>query len=836
MKILELEISNVRGVKQITIPANSGNVVVYGPNGTGKSAIVDSIDFLLTGKISRLTGEGSKGLSVKEHGPHVDYKDKLKEVIVRAKIKLNDTGQEIQIERKMTAPTTLKVSPATAEEEVKACLEIAKLGQHLLSRREILKYITAEAGKRATQVQSLLNLDQIEDLRSTFVTIQNNAEREFKSSESSLKIAESDTDAALSLPSFSIQACVNKINELRRILGGVDIAALTSKADIKNGVTPPGGLGKPGRLSTTQIQNYIAQARTLVGNKDEVVKQETELKKLLDEIARDVKLKKDLLHKRLLDLGINLLDDETNACPLCGREWTTGQFRDYLNERIRNAAVAQEKQKLIHEKSSAIKQKIDLLFNTLSQLVTAHEQFGVSVPTEEGTKGNTKNIALWANALLTPEEHHQSGKWPSVAIGTLFSEELIEREIIAPLEKAVQESGQKLSREQEAWNTLIRMELLWEQYQRALKSLQVSSRFKNRADAVSRAFGAARDSVLESIYGAVIGNFVNYYKCIHGEDEKGFSSKLRHEGPALIFEVDFYGRGVFPPHALHSEGHQDSMGVCLYFALNKHLAKDIMKLMVLDDVVMSIDRGHRRGVCNFLRQYFSDRQLVITTHDNAWARQLKTEGIVKQENMFHFVNWDIETGPIFELEKDFWKKIEEDLLKDDVPAAAHRLRWNAEYFFENVCDLLAAKISYKGNYHWELGDYAPAAISAYKDYLRRAKNIAQKSGQTEKHNELDGLDQKTSKIFSDSQIEQWIINENVHYNRWETFSKQDFTPVVEAFKGLFGLFFCDSCSNLVFLNYRNREPSSVTCNCGKFHWGLLEDGVGARKVKVAVSA
>ena len=84
MKILELEISNVRGVKQITIPANGGNVVVYGPNGTGKSAIVDSIDFLLTGKISRLSGEGSKGLSVKEHGPHVDYRDKLKEVVVKA--------------------------------------------------------------------------------------------------------------------------------------------------------------------------------------------------------------------------------------------------------------------------------------------------------------------------------------------------------------------------------------------------------------------------------------------------------------------------------------------------------------------------------------------------------------------------------------------------------------------------------------------------------------------------------------------------------------------------------------------------------------------------------
>jgi len=52
MKLLELEIKNIRGIKSINITPQRENVVVFGPNGTGKSAIVDSIDFLLTGKIS----------------------------------------------------------------------------------------------------------------------------------------------------------------------------------------------------------------------------------------------------------------------------------------------------------------------------------------------------------------------------------------------------------------------------------------------------------------------------------------------------------------------------------------------------------------------------------------------------------------------------------------------------------------------------------------------------------------------------------------------------------------------------------------------------------------
>lgn len=819
MKILELEISNIRGIKQIKISPNGENVVVFGPNGTGKSAIVDGVDFLLTGRIARLAGEGSKVLSLKEHGPHVDYRDKLKDVIVKAKIKINEGEPVIEIERQMTNPMKLRVSPSSAEGKIQACLAIAKLGQHLLSRREILKYITAEAGKRAAQVQSLLNLEQIENLRTSLVTIRNQADEQFKSSESDLKKSEFNLQATLSVRIFSVQTCIDKINELRRTLGAVDVTTLNAKVDIKKDITPPSGLGKPSELSLTQIQNYIAQVRKLLASKGETVQKEAELRQLLDEIAKDVKLKTDLLHKRLLDLGISLLD-ESNTCPLCEREWTRGSFKDYLAERIRNATVAQEKQDLIARKAALIKQSVDVLWNAVSQLLQGHEQFGLEVVSKEEIERCTKDAKAWVACLLSPEEHHQTSKWPATIEG-LFDENFVERKLLQPLEHAVQQSGQNLSKELEAWDTLTRVETLWEQHQRASAALRTSSRFKKKAEAVLRAFEMARDSVLEGIYGAITDNFENYYKCIHGDDEANFSSTLKHKGPELNFEVDFHNRGSFPPHALHSEGHQDSMGVCLYFALNRYLAKNVLQVMVLDDVVMSIDRGHRRGVCGFLSQFFPDRQLIITTHDAAWARQLRTEGVVKRDNMLHFVNWKIETGPIIELERDFWDKIEEELARDDIPAAAHRLRWNAECFFENICDAFGAKIAYKGDYHWELGDYAPAAISAYRDYLKRAKKSAELLEQVEKMKQLEVLDKEASGIIDESQIEQWVINENVHYNKWSGFSKQDIVPVIKAFKDLFSLFTCPSCKMVVSVSVQGRDPKCLSCRCGEFYWDLL---------------
>ena len=58
------------------------------------------------------------------------------------------------------------------------------------------------------------------------------------------------------------------------------------------------------------------------------------------------------------------------------------------------------------------------------------------------------------------------------------------------------------------------------------------------------------------------------------------------------------------------------MGLCLYLALMKHLLGDQFTFAVLDDVLMSVDAGHRREVCNLLKTKFPNTQFVLTTHDN----------------------------------------------------------------------------------------------------------------------------------------------------------------------------------------------------------------------------
>jgi predicted ATP-dependent endonuclease of OLD family len=76
IRIEKIDIHKFRGIRDLTLDLKGQNFAACGPNGTGKSGIVDAIEFALTGGISRLSGSGTGGLSVKLHGPHVDSRNK----------------------------------------------------------------------------------------------------------------------------------------------------------------------------------------------------------------------------------------------------------------------------------------------------------------------------------------------------------------------------------------------------------------------------------------------------------------------------------------------------------------------------------------------------------------------------------------------------------------------------------------------------------------------------------------------------------------------------------------------------------------------------------------
>src|SRR6266567_9524136 len=129
----------MRGIRKLDIDFGKKTFAISGPNGSGKSGVIDAIEFGLTGQIGRLTGRGTGGLSVSEHGPHVDKTKFPDAAFVELHVFLTDLGKSVKITRKITSPKKPLIEPADAD--VLAVLaEVADHPEIALSRREILRF------------------------------------------------------------------------------------------------------------------------------------------------------------------------------------------------------------------------------------------------------------------------------------------------------------------------------------------------------------------------------------------------------------------------------------------------------------------------------------------------------------------------------------------------------------------------------------------------------------------------------------------------------------------------------------------------------------------------
>lgn len=819
MKLLELEISKIRGIKYAKLSPNGENLVVWGPNGSGKSAVVDAVDFLLTGKISRLIGEGTGGITLKDHGKHIDHDPK--EAFVGALLQLPGHKNPISVKRRMSSPLKLEY-PEAAAESLKPVIELAKSGQHVLSRREILRFVAAEAGKRASDVQELLKLEELESIRKMLQRVQTTGKAMASAGQSSLRDAEKAIQTTLALPSFNFDSVLVKVNELRSILVATPIKTLSSEA-IRGGITVSSNASQTPTVSVELVKKDIENIdKTIQASTPGISKADEELRRILVELKTDTSTMRDVKKLDLLKLGVSMITED-GSCPLCGTVWPLGKLKDHIESHIQRAEATNKKRERLNQLGREISKSVEPLEITVNRIAESANQIGLSAEWKV-FKDWSEALGRLRKSLSDPLDSYPDKGFETNAVAQFLSppqRQVIAAKVLSEAEK----KGISATPEQLALDLLTRFEENWRQHERAQERNVAADKFTLQARSLSKHFEDARDETLSALYEKIETRFSTLYRAIHSEDEGGFESTLRPEGAGLKLEVEFYGRGKFPPLALHSEGHQDTMGICLYLALAERLTGKLLNLTILDDVVMSVDAGHRRKICELLANQFPGRQFLITTHDRTWARQLTTTGVVRKGNSIEFARWTIDAGPLVTTETDLWSKIDQDFTGGDIPTAAHRLRRGAEEFFEEVCNNLQAKLRYRSDGRLELGDFAPASISSYLNYLKKAKESANSWKNKDLVEKLSELETIAKQVISRSQIEQWAINENVHYSRWGEFQPSDFRPVIEAWKDLFDLFQCTKCATLLFLTSSNgKQPNTLRCQCGSANWNLILKG------------
>jgi len=237
-------------------------------------------------------------------------------------------------------------------------------------------------------------------------------------------------------------------------------------------------------------------------------------------------------------------------------------------------------------------------------------------------------------------------------------------------------------------------------------------------------------------------------------------------------------------------------------------------------VLMSVDTGHRREVCRLLKTKFPNTQFVLTTHDRVWLQYMKTEGLI--QNGQFFGGWNIDTGPRIWDDKDIWTEIQEALDIDDVPRAAALLRRYLEYISVVLADNLRAKVEYRGDASYDLGDLLPSTLNRWKDRLKKGIKSAERWGHGNTQGKLEETLAEAEKLIANSSAEQWAINKSVHFNEWENFAKTEFKEVADAFKALLDHIRCQNkkCGGYPYLIPRKGASEQLRCSCGAVNVNL----------------
>jgi len=813
IRVESITIKEFRGIRDLTLDFKEKTFAICGPNGTGKSGVVDALEFALTGNVSRLSGEGRGEISLKQHGPHVDRRNDPDKARVMVRVTIPSLGKTVAIERSLKNPVA-QVTPADSG-VLEVLRQVEAHPEIVLSRRELIRYVLATPGARAEEVQALLHLDQVGQVRAGLQKIANACEKQLALLGTSVAQTRENLLRALGISELVKEKVLATTNAQRASLSLPALTDLTETTSLKDGLATPSP-AQPQRIPKAQALADIRGTREAlaeVGGND-TMKRVVEVTADLNALIGDPAIAARVKRETFFTTGLELV--EAGACPFCDNLWDLNELKKHIQAKINHL-------KEVSEKRTAAETKIAPLIATLRKVQSAINTVvgyaSLSTPplAMKAAREYSAHCGIVIERLtaLLPlaETITVLTSVPTIPQTILDAIKELEQTVAALPEPTKQDAARE-------WLVVAQERL--ENWRDAKRKQKAAKEQTQKARQISDIYATTSDKVLAGIYTDVEKDFSSLYGFINREDEDKFKAQLIPSLGKLGFDVDFYGRGFFPPGAYHSEGHQDSMGLCLYLALMKYLQGGNFTFAVLDDVLMSVDAGHRREVCALLKKEFPNTQFIMTTHDQTWLRHMRTEGIISGQSAVHFRNWSIDHGPTRWDARDVWTEIEDYRKESNVRAAASLLRHYLEYESAELCHRLHASVEFRGDAQYQLGELLPPAITRMRELYRRAKKAGNSWNQKEIIEQLSAREIDFAKLATDANAEQWQVNVAVHHNSWDNLGKEDFAPVVRAFRDLLGGFTCTECGGYLRVSPERAPAESIRCECGKTMINLRE--------------
>ena len=781
MRIKSIELSWFRGAAEpISLETNCKSMVVYGENGSGKSSFVDAVEYVLNrGKIQHLTSEYSGTRQVNA-------------IPNTHKSVANKTGLRFRFEDDSELEVDIRPNgPPKSSGALDIGMDNWEYRQTVLRQHEVSAFIHDTKGKKYSALLPLFGLHNLEIAAENLRKLAKAVEDKGKLREKRAVLNQIESQRKEALGELSDDQILEIIDDLHKQYCGD--GSTTNNTKLKcNEVESAIG---------SRIEGYSAEDRKHLWLKEVAG---SNLKSKIDALRAcsvDLagQLDAEITEKlRVLKSTSGFLDSmeaiDTVECPACGRTIAVVKFREHVElERLRlqemevafnrytnlrndvcNALGAVNsnlnKPELKNWREGLDENGMQDCFEYLKRANLEALRENCNEQDLNAIENNVLPIVIAAkhdSKSVPPDVKELTGDKKKVEISSkVIDAKCLEDEIT---------SGDELV------SLITSLELGIRQ--------QIRQRSQNVIDDISH-------------------DIESMWSILHPAEQ---IDRVRLSLPsatdkAIDVVLQFHGKNQDSPRLTLSEGFRNSLGLCIFLAMAKR-GIGVERPLFLDDVVVSLDRHHRGMILELLTKEFSDRQVIIFTHDRGWYTELRYQ-------LGGDSRWIFKT-----------------LLPYETPDIG--IRWSHKTTtFDDARAMIQDRPDSAGSDARKIMDVELPIIAERLQtrlpYLRSDKNDRRMAHEFLVRLVADGKKcfQKKSgnnHIKNTSAIDAWSKADN-RLLSWGNTASHTFDVVrpeaiklIEACEIAIASFKCDSCDRYVW-RLEDKQSKLVQCQCGDIRW------------------
>lgn len=798
-KIHRIQASNFRGIRDLQINTPKGeSLLIIGDNGSGKSSIIDAIEFFYTGAISKFSGRGDVAPSdcipfagSDPQSCYVDFKFENIPVLTRAQFIPAATNKG-------------SVVRGSVAEDLKTLIDIASKRPFILHRAQLTQFIESKPHDRFTSISELIGIESLDKTVEAWKKERTERERKKGDAERNFKILNGEFSTLLDRTILSEDDIYRAINARISPFGSGQISNPEEIEGKKNQLAAKSS-NSQNLPDTGKYRIYMERVKQILEDWNGFLREYGDLYAAWQSYLEKADCISESDFEAVIEEGRRLIfEKQLETCPVCEQPIEPLSVIERLDQRRQELVTLVESKNSVEAKRLAANHELLNCLSPLQSLQHTAKDIKINLPERlEESWDVLEAIRAGMNRnpiVLEPPEcwkNHEVIKHVIQELSGSLVQAEKEIEILTPSDED-QKIGSILF-------FLGQVKGKWLDWRKADEELQRASKVFELVNLIYSQLVEARKNGIGKIVEDLEKDFVRLFEKLHpGEGHKAIQIILQdHRDASADLRTETEGMKPMHPLGNLSEGHLDSLGLCIFLAFIKHFSQDL-PLIVLDDVLTSIDAGHRMKVAQLVASEFKGNQLIITTHDEMWANELVT--VIRKEQIplkvIRMNPWNKENGATYdEYIASYWDYYKGQVAqgrKQDAIGGAGR---NLEQFLATMRRHLHLAVPATLDDRYTLGLMLPAF------WKWAGEHNIQRPDEPEFANRLNVLKEEFDTYWK---IRNWS---GAHYNEWgSTVSQQEAATFIAIIEELVNAFQCPACSSLVIYDPDQKLLKCPVCN------------------------